>query len=76
NFVFMGSCASTGVEKVESPVRSLSGTVIRPELDPNNQMTPTRRTSSMTPKGFDQNNFRRDSPFGQNTTVELLDMGR
>ncbi|KAA0193103.1 hypothetical protein FBUS_07899 [Fasciolopsis buskii] len=79
----MGSCASTGTTQVESPARSLTITRSTARVDEGiRPMTPTRRVSVMTAKGFDQNNVQQDiarmngTSVAENDTVDLLDLGR
>ncbi|THD24206.1 Phosphodiesterase [Fasciola hepatica] len=78
----MGSCASTGTTQVESPARSLSASLSRPQVDETRPLSPTRRASVMTAKGFEQNNVQQEitrmngTAIPENDTVDLLDLGR
>ncbi|KAA3676822.1 uncharacterized protein DEA37_0002547 [Paragonimus westermani] len=75
----MGSCTSTGVSRAESPIRSLSTSRSHDCFSQPRRMSPTRRLSSLTPKGFDQKHIQFNQQTGSATqfdnSVDLLELG-
>ncbi|KAF7254854.1 hypothetical protein EG68_08828 [Paragonimus skrjabini miyazakii] len=75
----MGSCTSTGVSRAESPIRSLSTSRSHDCFGQPRRMSPTRRLSSLTPKGFDQKHIQLNQQMGSATqfenSVDLLELG-
>ncbi|KAF5403656.1 Phosphodiesterase [Paragonimus heterotremus] len=75
----MGSCTSTGVSRAESPIRSLSTSRSHDCFGQPRRMSPTRRLSSLTPKGFDQKHIQFNQQTGSanqfENSVDLLELG-